>query len=234
MLPKGHLQCSRSNGTEQYLIDGKYVSKKKIDWIRGVAQREYYEDIIPIMESILKKLYSADKIYEDQVLKSSYHSLCNARKKLITPLFFTIEEKIESFMTEQYPPGEFKKENHSEFYTAKGERVRSKSELLISEQLCKYGIPYRYEKPIELLDWNRVIVCRPDFTVMNRRTGKIYLYEHFGRMDDFMYVENSMRKLDLYEKNGYLLGKNLIITRETVASPLNIQKVDSYINEFLL
>ena len=69
---------------------------------------------------------------------------------------------------------------------------------------------------------------------MNRRTGKIYLYEHFGRMDDFMYVENSMRKLDLYEKNGYLLGKNLIITRETVASPLNIQKVDSYIKEFLL
>lgn len=69
---------------------------------------------------------------------------------------------------------------------------------------------------------------------MNRRTGKIYLYEHFGRMDDFMYVENSMRKLDLYEKNGYLLGKNLIITRETVASPLNIKKVDSYIKEFLL
>ena len=85
-----------------------------------------------------------------------------------------------------------------------------------------------------MLEWNRVIVCRPDFTVMNRRTGKIYLYEHFGRMDDFMYVENSMRKLDLYEKNGYLLGKNLIITRETIASPLNIQKVDSYIKEFLL
>ena len=41
-------------------------------------------------------------------------------KKLITPLFFTIEEKIESFMMEQYPPGEFKKENHSEFFTAKG------------------------------------------------------------------------------------------------------------------
>ncbi|MCI5919087.1 MAG: hypothetical protein MRZ75_07190 [Roseburia sp.] len=137
-------------------------------------------------------------------------------------------------MTEQYPPGEFEKENHSEFFTAKGERVRSKSELLISEQLCKHGIPYRYEKTIELLEWNRVIVCRPDFTVMNRRTGKIYLYEHFGRMDDFMYVENSMRKLDLYEKNGYLLGKNLIITRETIASPLNIQKVDSYIKEFLL
>lgn len=45
-------------------------------------------------------------------------------------------------MTEQYPPGEFEKENHSEFFTAKGERVRSKSELLISEQLCKHGIPY--------------------------------------------------------------------------------------------
>lgn len=78
MLPKGHLQCSKSNGTEQYLIDGKYVRKKKIDWIRGVAQREYYEDIIPIMENILKSLYSADKIYKNQALNNSYQSLCNA------------------------------------------------------------------------------------------------------------------------------------------------------------
>lgn len=53
-------------------------------------------------------------------------------------------------------------------------------------------------------------------------------------MDDFMYVGNSMKKLDLYEKNGYLLGKNLIITRETISSPLNIGKVDSYIKEFFL
>lgn len=233
-LPKGHLCCSSTRGKEQYLIDGKYASKKNIDWIKGTAQREYYEKMIPILENILKKLHSVEDIYSKQAIGDSYQSLCNARKRLITPLFSTLEENIQDFMEEQYPPGTFEKENRSEFFTAKGERVRSKSELLISERLCKYEIPYRYEKPIELLDWGRVIVCRPDFTVMNKRTGKIYLYEHFGRMDDFMYVGNSMKKLDLYEKNGYLLGKNLIITRETISSPLNIGKVDSYIKEFFL
>lgn len=234
ILPKGHLHCSRSNHTDQYLIDGKYVSKKNIEWIRGVAQREYYEDVIPVMDSILKKLYSVEELYRNQAFNSSYKSLCNARKKLVTPLFDTVEEKIQAFLAEQYSPGKFEEENRSEFYTAKGERVRSKSELLISERLCKYEIPYHYEKPIELCDWHRVVVCRPDFTVMNKRTGNLYLYEHLGRMDDSWYVENCMRKLDLYEKNGYLIGKNLIITRETTASPLNIGKVDSYIKEFFL
>ena len=50
------------------------------------------------------------------------------------------------------------------------------------------------------------MICRPDFTVINKRTGKMFLYEHLGKMDDENYVASNMRKLDLYEKNGYLLG----------------------------
>ena len=56
--------------------------------------------------------------------------------------------------------------------------------MLISEHLNHFGVPYRYEKPLDLLDWNKVVTCRPDFTVINKRTGKILIYEHFGRMDD--------------------------------------------------
>lgn len=70
--------------------------------------------------------------------------------------------------------------------------------------------------------------------IYNRRTGKIYIYEHLGRMDDANYVENNMYKLNLYEKNGYLIGKNLIITRETSKEPLNTAIVESYIQEFFL
>ena len=199
-----------------------------------MAQREYYEDIIPVIEGMLTKLYLADEIYKNQIINNSYQSLCNARKNLITPVFQPLEKKIQNFLTDQYPAGRFEEEDRSEFYTVNGERVRSKSEMLISNLLYRYDVPYRYEKPIELLDWNKVIICRPDFTIMNRRTGKIYIYEHLGKMDDANYVENNMHKLNLYEKNGYLIGKNLIITRETSKEPLNTAIVESYIQEFFL
>lgn len=48
-------------------------------------------------------------------------------------------------------------------------------------------------------------------------------------MDDDDYVAANMRKLDLYEKNGYLLEDNLIITHETGKVPLNRNVLDSYI-----
>ena len=139
-----------------------------------MAQREYYEDIIPIIEGMLTKLYLADEIYKNQIINNSYQSLCNARKNLITPVFQPLEKKIQNFLTDQYPAGSFHEEDRSEFYTVNGERVRSKSEMIISNLLYRYDVPYRYEKPIELLDWNKVIICRPDFTIMNRRTGKIW------------------------------------------------------------
>ena len=69
---------------------------------------------------------------------------------------------------------------------------------------------------------------------MNKRTSKLFIYEHLGRMDDTEYVAKNIRKMELYEKNGYILGKNLIITHETSKSPLNMNIVDDYIKTFLM
>ena len=88
--------------------------------------------------------------------------------------------------------------------------------------------------PLQLNDWGRVVTLRPDFTVMNRMNGKRYIYEHLGMMDNQTYVESNMKKLELYEKNGFLLGKNLLVTHETSKSPLNIAVVDSYIEHYLI
>lgn len=37
-----------------------------------------------------------------------------------------------------------------------------------------------------------------------------------------------------YEKNGYLLGDNLIVTHETSKAPLNIKVLDSYIKTYFI
>ena len=53
-------------------------------------------------------------------------------------------------------------------------------------------------------------------------------------MDDESYIAKNLKKLDLYEKNGFLLGKNLLVTHETSKLPLNMNIVDSYIKTFFL
>lgn len=43
-----------------------------------------------------------------------------------------------------------------EYYTTKGERVRSKSEVIIADSLYRANVPYRYEYPLYL---ERLVSC---------------------------------------------------------------------------
>ena len=234
ILPRGTLRCTISNGCSQFYVDGKYVSKKKMDFIHGVAQREYYEKLVPILETHIGRMNEVQKMYEEQLIENCYEELCGARKELVTPIIDSLAKKIHQFMEEKFEGGKFEEEDHTEFYSVKGERVRSKSELIIADELYRYHVPYHYEKPLILEDWGKEIIVRPDFTVMNPSNGKIYIYEHFGMMDNAAYVEKNIAKLDLYEKNGFLIGKNLIITHETSKKPLVVGVVDNYIENFLI
>ena len=53
-------------------------------------------------------------------------------------------------------------------------------------------------------------------------------------MDYPEYYDNAMLKLDTYERNGYLLGENLLIFHETDRIPLNIKVMQKYIEHYLL
>ena len=234
ILPGGTLRCTISNGCFQFYVDGKYVSKKKMDFIHGVAQREYYEKLVPILETHIGRMNEVQKMYEEQLIENCYEELCGARKELVTPAIDSLDRKIHQFMEEKFEGGKFEEEDHTEFYSVKGERVRSKSELIIADELYRYHVPYHYEKPLILEDWGKEIIVRPNFTVMNPSNGKIYIYEHFGMMDNAAYVEKNIAKLDLYEKNGFLIGKNLILTHETSKKPLVVGVVDNYIENFLI
>ena len=234
ILPHGKLRCTSSNGTDQFFIDGKYISKKNMDLIKKVAQREYYEELSPVLRNTISKLQKVETLYESHTLDNCYIKQCDARKKLVVSAIKTRDELIAQFNAEKYEHSVFDKNDKTEYYTARGERVRSKSEIIIANELYRYNVPYHYEMPIQLQYWEKIVTRRPDFTVINPRNGKIYIFEHFGMMDNIDYVEANMKKIELYEKNGYLIGKNLVFTHETSKQPLNIAVVDSYIENFFV
>ena len=127
--------------------------------------------------------------------------------------------------------------------TANGERVRSKSEIIIADTLLRHGIPYRYEFPLTLhcsaddndfSSLDGTVTLHPDFLCLNTRTRTEFFWEHFGLMDDPDYSKNAAGKLRLYIENGILPGRNLIITMETQREPLSTRSLEKLIEGFLI
>ena len=120
--------------------------------------------------------------------------------------------------------------SQSEYYTDKGERVRSKSEILIANALNRNHIPYRYECPLYLAGYGTI---HPDFTVLNVRLRKEMYWEHLGMMDEPEYIEDALNRISLYEKNHYFPGDRLILTHETLRHPLNSKNIENMIFQYL-
>jgi hypothetical protein len=116
-------------------------------------------------------------------------------------------------------------------FTTNGERVRSKSEVLIADTLKRFGIPYRYEYPLRLKSG---ITVHPDFLCLNIRTHQEFYWEHFGLMDEPDYLERTLAKIKDYAESDILPGKNFLFTMESVVCHLSTIQVENLINEFLI
>jgi hypothetical protein len=109
--------------------------------------------------------------------------------------------------------------------SAKGERVRSRAEVILANTLAACRIPYRYEK--QLTVGNRSYY--PDFTVINPLSGKTVYIEYCG-MDTPEYEDRLQRKLHAYNTMGITEGTQLMIIRE-YDSLIDSEKLSKLIKE---
>ena len=110
----------------------------------------------------------------------------------------------------------------------KGERLRSKSEVIIANALYMNHIPYRYECELELGE----VTLYPDFTILHPETLEVYYWEHFGMMDYPEYSAKAIKKIAKYEENGYWFGDNFLCTFETREEPLNMRIVEKMLKHY--
>ena len=119
------------------------------------------------------------------------------------------------------------------YRTAKGDYVRSKSELIIANGLYANQITYTYEKPLTIEG------CRydfyPDFTIETPHQKQVVYWEHAGLMTAPAYRDKWEWKRKVYEKNGICeWNKNLIITYESEAGDLSPDIIEKIIAGLLL
>lgn len=113
-----------------------------------------------------------------------------------------------------------------------GLRVRSKSEVIIINSLLNYGIPVDYERKFPYPD-ERGVYFRPDFT-FDLPDGRVLIWEHLGMLRNLEYSEHIGRKLATYQKYGYLIGRNLILTQDDEMGNCSSLFIDEVIRKKLL
>lgn len=231
-MPEGHLKIQKRLENVYYYQmiqeNGKnkkyYIEKRNAELIKKLACKHYYMKV----QTKLKKEREALKKflinYDEKIADDIYDQMPVEKRKLIQPLRMTTGEVLRKWENERYEANQNYPENLI-YKTDQGEMVRSKSELILANMLYqnrKYLL-YKYERPLELMQGDKIQVIYPDFTILNIQTGRITYWEHAGRMDDPKYANQFVYKVNGYMSNGIIPGRDLIFTYETMSNPLNIQ-----------
>ena len=251
--PQGHLRIVHpADGrppqfyhlTDPKDFNGTYIARAQNQLIKKLAQKDYDLKLIKLLQAQLRAL---DKLLEvttaktitasagvtpltDSAIDLLYSKLNHTRQRLITPVTLTDAQYIEEWQNISCQGRPFSGET-SDYTTARGESVRSKSEVIIADTLNRLNVPYRYEYPLKLKGGQTFY---PDFLCLNVRTRHELIWEHFGMMDDADYLKKALWKLQLYNDNDYFLGFNLIITMESLRSPVKTRQFEQIIKNFLL
>lgn len=231
--PEGKLRVSKSGTTVQYFVrtaDGKHNGSylKKTDvLITQLAQKEYDEDAAAALESEIA-------LIEDFLQRSRFSGqfqtkLHQSKQPLASQLTLSAEEYTKRWMHIPFEALAFK-EGQSRFFVTEKLAVRSKTEAGIAESLSKNHIPFRYEPRLKL----KAYTVHPDFICLNVRTRTEFVWEHFGMMDDTEYAAKNVQKLHAYQADGWIPGRNLIITMETKKSHIDAISIQQIIEAYLL
>ena len=233
-MPDGKLICAKNeNRYKWYVSDGHkntYLPKKERKLAEILAEKKYLKLQLDELEEEERaiSLYlhaphnkkgKAELLFENS---TEYQKLLGAR-------FKPVSKELEEWANESYESKASYKEGLN-IKTISGKFVRSKSESIIDMLLTMHKLPYRYEAPLRL----EGITIYPDFTIRHPKTGQYYYWEHFGMMDDPLYVKKACEKIQCYSLNGIIPSKQLILSYESKEYPLSPQEVKRIIDEFFV
>lgn len=231
LLPEGKLLCVKNGAYFKYFRryngDLSYIPKKQRTLAEQLAIKTYLSCRLKDLKEEQAAISAYLRRYDPQATHTNQLLARPAIQKLLSGYFRPLSLELCEWSQAPYE----RNPRHPEALIHKsisGNVLRSKSEVIIDMLLYQSKIPYRYECPLNL----NGAVLYPDFTARHPLTGRTYYWEHFGMMDQDFYIQNFLKKMQLYLNNGIVPECNLITTFETKSNPLTPEKVREQIHSF--
>lgn len=105
--------------------------------------------------------------------------------------------------------------------------VRSKSEVIVANEMEYRNIAFEYERQFTGKNGQKRI---PDFTFIDA-AGDIIILEHLGMMSVPSYKADWEKKKQFYEDNGYQMNQNLFITTESEKGGIDSKEIERVIDQ---
>jgi len=119
-------------------------------------------------------------------------------------------------------------EEHLIHRTARGEMVRSKSEVIIANALAARGVEYAYERPLTIDG----VTKYPDFTIEDTESGQTLYWEHCGMLHVPSYRRRWEEKLEWYRRYGIktrdedpAAESRLVVTRDEANGSIDSERI---------
>ena len=231
-LPAGWINIRYQNGKAfyyhpKYKSKDRFLTKADAVLIKQLLRKRYLKEVLKIAKNELAALSKMLSLYPEDLPEELYEKLPEELRTGVEPVILGDGQDVLEWMAEPYVGKPFK-EDAPVYMTIRGERVRSKSEVMIADRMYARGVPYKYECPI-MIDGK---VIHPDFSMKRMSDNKIIYHEHCGMMDDPEYFKDLAERINLYNQAGILQGDRLTFTFETSDKPLDIRVIDRLIDEF--
>lgn len=233
LLPEGRINVRRQNKKAYYYLyvidsNDKYLGPDDRELIEKLIQKDYLKKVLKDVKRELAAIEKMQKLYPETLVEDLFDRLPESHKKYAQPINICDDDFAAKWMETPYVRKSFKK-GSPEFYTLKGEKVRSKSEVIIADRLNANGIPYRYECPLKV---GKKII-HPDYSILRMSDRKTVYLEHCGKIGDPQYTEDMLTRIKDYNEAGIILGDRLFLTFESDKAPLDVSLLDSLIKTHL-
>lgn len=237
--PKGFLNIKKRARSESYYqeIDDyrggqRYRKQINITQDKELVQLLTKKKIMSIRkvqcEKNLRYLEKLKKNYKDTDISAVAQGLCPSYQQILQQREEALREKQQ---TASYSKAPFDPRYHTH-ETDCGTLVRSKSEQILANALYAYQIVFYYEKELlyEEGEGGRIY---PDFTIP-LPNGKVIIWEHLGLLSNESYCWHNAKKLNIYQRNGFTIGENLILTMDDSKQNFSSALIHKIIREQIL
>lgn len=219
-----YLRMSSKDKMGVYLDRSKFADKMKY------AKKKYLKELAKNIDGEIGKLEKVKRLHISDSVMDTYLEMNLGIKKLIKPINVDDDTYARLWKSVTYKGLGFDENDTSSFYSDRGERMRSKSEVLIANALNRMKIPYNYEQPIARKNGE---LLYPDFAILDVKRRRTVYLEHLGKMDDMSYVSRNIWKLNEYKKIDIYLGVNLFLTYENSSNALGTDEIYKIIQHII-